>query len=221
MVGRVSEAWPSAPYHYHACGLGRAWPLETVQKILPRVRASHTHTHTTVSPPGVVYGAARAGARERSGRSRPRALGATRVPRPRLRARAGKPASWPAISVLITADVAVHSGLINYSAWGISASNKQSLNRICCLSVCPSSLSLWLTALVGELWQRSGRKRQLIMSSHLPLLARDEAANGRFGSSDLYVFPNLTYARVPSSVSFSFLIDVEYYLDYFENVIDT
>ena len=48
------------------------------------------------------------------------------------------------------------------------------------------------------------------MSSHLPLPARDEAANGRFGSSDLYVFPNLTYARVPSSVSFSFLIDIEY-----------
>ena len=60
-----------------------------------------------------------------------------------------------------------------------------------------------------ELWQRSGRKRQLIMSSHLPNLpARDEAANGRFGSSDLYVFPNLTYARVPSSVFF--FIDVEY-----------
>jgi hypothetical protein len=37
-----------------------------------------------------------------------------------------------------------------------------------------------LRLLVGELWQRSGRERQLIMSCHVPLLARDEA-NGRLG----------------------------------------
>lgn len=74
----------------------------------------YAYAYGDESPPGVVYDAARAGGRELS------PARTTRVPRPRLRARAGKPASWPAISVLITADVAVHSGLINnYSAWAL------------------------------------------------------------------------------------------------------
>ena len=93
-------------------------PWRPYKKIMPRVRASHTHTHTAWSTTlhERVAGSLRSRAR-------------TRVPRPRLRARAGKPASWPAISVLITADVAASTrGLINYSysAWGISASDKQS-----------------------------------------------------------------------------------------------
>ena len=98
--------------------------METVQKNnAAGAGVPYPYAYTVSPPPRRGLRRCTSGWPGRSGRAR--ALGATRVP-------------WPAISVLITADVAVSTrGLINYSysAWGISASDKQSA---ACLFALPS-----------------------------------------------------------------------------------
>lgn len=148
------------------CAAGRgAWPWETV--------------HKKIFSPGacVPYGAGRGLRRCTSGwpagRGRPRAHALARGPARgeapgSAPSPASRPASWPEISVLIRADVVGDRLNFFCLCWGRMMmgvikhfhlhplAGKQIGNRICFLSFCRSVAPL--AALVGELWQRSGRK---------------------------------------------------------------
>jgi len=91
----------------------------------------------------------------------------------RLRARAGKPASWAAISVLIRADVAGLARCLLLTRWrhlnnsslhpfSSSLIKQLLIASAACLfaarSLLHPSRALLMTALVGELWQGSGKK---------------------------------------------------------------